>query len=273
VGGRVLIIEDTPHNLQLMTYLLQAHGHSVVGAETAEDGLELARRDRPDLVVMDLQLTGIDGYQALQRFRRDPTLATVPVVAVTALAMVGDREQVMAAGFDGYMTKPIDPEIFASGMDDHLPAGLRGRTPAPSESGEPTLTPPTDDLRSRDRAKILAVDDLPTNLTLLRSILEPSGFRVIAASDIDTAIRAARAELPDLVLCDVHIGAESGTELLTRLRAEPALAPVRFAFLTATADPLDPVFQRERAHVIRRPLEPEQLLAEVEALIETSPKS
>jgi CheY-like chemotaxis protein len=130
-GARILMIEDTPHNLELMTYLLEASGHTVIPAMTGQRGLALARLERPDLIVLDVQLPDIDGYQVLARLRADRELPVPPVVAVTAYAMVGDRDTALAAGFDGYLSKPIDPVSFARDIDARLPSSLRGHAATP----------------------------------------------------------------------------------------------------------------------------------------------
>ena len=109
---RVLIIEDNPTNLELMRYLLQAHGHAVTAAAGGEQGLRLAHDAPPDVIVCDVQMPGLDGFGVLTALRADERLKATPVVAVTASAMVGDRETVLAAGFDGYISKPIVPETF-----------------------------------------------------------------------------------------------------------------------------------------------------------------
>jgi two-component system cell cycle response regulator len=118
--ARVLVIEDHPANRDLMVYLLTAFGHSALAAANGLHGLEAARRQAPDLIVCDLQLPDIDGYQVIQQVRADPVLRATPVVAVTAYAMLGDREGALAAGFDGYITKPIEPEIFVGQLERFL---------------------------------------------------------------------------------------------------------------------------------------------------------
>jgi CheY-like chemotaxis protein len=120
VAARVLVIEDNLTNLELMGYLLRAFGHEVLTAHDGEEGLEVARRERPALIVCDVQLPGLSGYEVADRLKRDPALRAVPLVAVTALAMVGDRDKVLAAGFDGYIAKPIAPETFASQVEAFL---------------------------------------------------------------------------------------------------------------------------------------------------------
>jgi CheY-like chemotaxis protein len=104
----VLIVEDNPRNLKLVRDVLTHVGYRTLEAGTAEEGLTLARAERPDLVLMDVQLPGMDGVEALGRLRADPATAAIRVVAVTAFAMKDDRERFLAAGFDGYLEKPLD---------------------------------------------------------------------------------------------------------------------------------------------------------------------
>jgi two-component system, cell cycle response regulator DivK len=103
----ILIVEDNPRNLKLVQAVLEHAGFATLAAGRAEEGLELAHAHRPELVLMDVQLPGMDGVEALGRLRADPATATVPVVAVTAFAMEADRARLLAAGFDGYIEKPI----------------------------------------------------------------------------------------------------------------------------------------------------------------------
>jgi two-component system, cell cycle response regulator len=279
VGALILLVEDTPHNLELMRYLLEAHGHRTLAADTGEQALALASRHCPDLVVMDLQLAGdLDGYQTLDRMRAAatrPGSAAVPVVAVTALAMVGDRAQALAAGFDGYLTKPLDPQTFVRDIDGYLPDGRRGRSPVePRGTGVNDLGAPTGPARARSAARVrgtganvLVVDDSPMNLLLFRSALEGYGYRVTTASDVEEAVRVVRQQAPDLVLCDVHIRGHRGPELLGRLRSVPEGAGVPFAFVTLPAEPLDPGPFGQRVEIIQRPIEPARLVERVEALL------
>jgi two-component system, cell cycle response regulator DivK len=108
----ILIIEDHEKNRKLARDVLQAKGYRTVEAETAEDGLRLARELRPALVLMDIQLPGMDGIEAFRRLRGDPATRSIPVLAVTASAMTHSRQQILAAGFDGYQSKPINVREF-----------------------------------------------------------------------------------------------------------------------------------------------------------------
>lgn len=120
--ARALLIEDHPANLQLMAYLLKAFGHTWVAETDGESGARAAERGEFDIVLCDLHLPVLDGYAVLKRIKARAGGRAVPVVAVTAFAMAGDRERVLAAGFDGYIPKPIEPETFVSQVEAFLPA-------------------------------------------------------------------------------------------------------------------------------------------------------
>ena len=110
--AKVLIIEDNATNLVLAIFLLESVGHTVISATDAETGLSLARAQRPDLILMDIQLPGMDGLQATGLLKQDEATRGIPVVALTALAMKGDEERIRAAGCDGYIAKPMRYQEF-----------------------------------------------------------------------------------------------------------------------------------------------------------------
>ena len=113
----ILIIEDNEKNRKLVRDVLQHRGYRTLEAETGEDGVRLAREHHPALVLMDIQLPGIDGITALGQLRGDAETRAIPVIAVTASAMTHDRQKIMAAGFDGYQTKPINVREFLAAVD------------------------------------------------------------------------------------------------------------------------------------------------------------
>ena len=119
----ILIIEDNEKNMKLARDLLQYHGFAVAGADNAEDGLALARAQTPRLILMDIQLPGMDGVTALGQLRGDPSTSGIPVVAMTASVMKEDRERFDKAGFDGFITKPIDVRAFPQQVRDHIARG------------------------------------------------------------------------------------------------------------------------------------------------------
>ena len=110
--ARVLAVEDNPTNMTLAVFLLQSAGHTVLSATDAEAGLTLARDEQPNLILMDIQLPGMDGLEATGLLKRDDATRAIPVIALTALAMKGDEERSRAAGCDGYIAKPIRYQDF-----------------------------------------------------------------------------------------------------------------------------------------------------------------
>ncbi|HEX5691005.1 MAG TPA: response regulator, partial [Roseiflexaceae bacterium] len=191
--ARILVIEDNPANLDLMTYLLRAFGHTPESAADGADGIAAARSAIPDLIICDIQLPGLDGFAVARTLKAEPSLRNIPLVAVTALAMVGDRDQILAAGFDGYLAKPIAPEMFITQLEAFLP---------PEQRTVHTLPVATDDTRAPvavaqpSRATILVVDDRQVNRELMRTILEPSGYTVLLAPSVREALALARAHYP-----------------------------------------------------------------------------
>ena len=115
-GKKILIIEDNPLNLELATDLLEANGFIVSSAQTGEEGLRMARELLPDLVLMDFSLPGMDGLTATKNLKTDPATSHLSVVGLTANAMKGDAEAALAAGCDGYLTKPIDTRTFIAAV-------------------------------------------------------------------------------------------------------------------------------------------------------------
>jgi two-component system cell cycle response regulator DivK len=123
---RILLIEDNENNRYLVSFLLQAHGWEVVHAADGPRGLELAATLAPALILLDIQLPGMDGYSVARALKANAALAAIPVVAVTSYAMAPDRAKALAAGCDGYIEKPIDPETFVATVESHLAPGWRG---------------------------------------------------------------------------------------------------------------------------------------------------
>lgn len=116
---RILIVEDNEKNMKLFRDVLQATGYATLEATSGEDALALAQSENPALVLMDVQLPGMDGIEALGRLRQDERTASIPVLALTAQAMSGDRERFLEAGFDGYLSKPVDVAELIRTVKEH----------------------------------------------------------------------------------------------------------------------------------------------------------
>ena len=197
--ARILIIEDNPANVELMAFLLAAYGHTPVSAPDGARGVAAARAERPDLVACDVNLPGMNGFEVLAVLKAEPQLAGVPVLAVTALAMAGDREKVLAAGFDGYISKPIEPESFVAELEAFL-----APPPAAAEA-----------LREGERT-VLLVDDDPFMLAVLGEMLADEPYRVLSAASGEEALELLRREAVEVILCDQSMPGMSGTEMLSR---------------------------------------------------------
>lgn len=269
---RVLVIEDNDTNRTLMTYLLKAFGYGCIEANDGEMGVKMAKTERPHLIICDVHLPRLDGYGVIAQLKQDETTKSMPVVAVTALAMVGDRSRILASGFDGYVSKPISPETFVQEIEQFLPADLRSkqirRAPA-----QPAVTPTKSAQPLTPRATILVVDDVPANIDFARSTLEPSGYNLVSARGVQEALGLIERIRPDLILCDLHMYPTDGYEFLELIKTSPVLKEVPVAIISSTTtderERLD-CLRRGAARFIGRPIEPQALLAEVSSMLGAS---
>jgi CheY-like chemotaxis protein len=272
--ARILIIEDNPTNLDLMVYLLNAFGYVALTATDGERGVAAARSERPELIVCDVQLPKLDGYGVVAQLRDDPALSGLPIIAVTALAMVGDRSRILSAGFDGYISKPITPETFVRDVEKFLPAERRSQVD-PSVAVERREATAVAKSSQENGLTILVVDDTPANIEVARSTLVPSGYKVLTAANVNEALALSTQEKPDLVLCDLHMLPQSGNDLLDLAKMHPWLCQIPLVIISSTytreGERLE-CLERGAAHFIKRPIEPQALLAEIAATFAKSKK-
>lgn len=268
MSARILIIEDNPTNMELMAYLLTAFGYDITTASNGTAGLEAAAGNPPDLFICDLEMPGLSGFDVLKEIRARPATRQLPVIAVTASAMVGDRDKVLAAGFDGYISKPIDPETFVKEVE----AFLRSEKRAVSLPETPSSTEVAEQKQIPRGALVLVVDDSPVNLALIKSTLVPSGYRVVATESVEAAMKLSRHYAFDLILSDLHMAPESGLEFLRQAKASASLRCIPFLLLTSSRT--DPSDDMERLAIaggahrfLSRPIVPERLLDEVAACL------
>ncbi|HEY6337514.1 MAG TPA: response regulator [Candidatus Sulfotelmatobacter sp.] len=266
--ARILIIEDNPTNLQLVVYLLEAFGHQALGTQDGAEGIELARQQHPDLILIDIHMPKMDGYEVAGRLRDDAQCRLIPIIAVTALAMVGDREKLLASGFNGYISKPIDPESFPAKVQEFLQSPVAQKF-SPEASPDPPAEPasPAPD---NSHAVLLFVDNSATNLQLARSILIPQGYQVISAATVREGMGLARQNKPDLIVSDIHMPQQDGYDFIDLIRADPDLRKIPFVFLSSSIWS-DRERERARAHgaakLLTRPIESATLLGELEACL------
>jgi len=264
MAARILIIEDNPTNMELMAYLVTAFGYDVEVAPDGQTGVDLALHEPPDLIICDIEMPGLNGFDVLRTLRERSQTRNLAMIAVTAYAMVGDRERMLTAGFDGYLSKPIDPETFVKEIEAYLPE--RKRSALQPETHEVTVQKETTPQASSPL--ILVVDDSPVNLALIKSTLEPCGYRVVTANTVDGGLKLTRHYAFDLILSDLHMAPNTGLDFLALVRATETLNTIPFLLCTSSrTDPNDGLEQRAMqlgADVFfSRPIVPEQLLEHV----------
>lgn len=260
VPSRILVVEDSPDIRVLIRMLLEAAGHEVLTAPDGRAAIETARSERPDLVLMDLSLPILSGWEAARAIKDDPATSTIPVVAVTAHAMHGDRERAVAAGCDGFIAKPIDEETFEplvrSYLRPRVEESARAEVPSAPERGP-----------SREPGRILVVDDHEEVVALIKQDLESEGHEVVVARTLDDAFATAIGDRPfDLAIVDVMLGPDSGYDLTADLVSRSGeYLPV----LLVTAGEID----REKGYsagaddFIAKPLDATELIARARSLI------
>jgi two-component system cell cycle response regulator len=267
--ARVLVIEDNPASLDLMVYLLKAFGHTPLSARDGLEGIAAAARERPELILCDIQLPGADGVEVCRQLKQNPDLKKIPLVAVTAYAMVGDRERLLGEGFDGYLSKPINPQTFIADMSPYLLA----------TKVEPQVSAVTGTNRAPVKvngATVLVVDNSQANINLSRSILESFGYRIIAANGVDEAMTVLQTRRPDMILSDLHMPVKDGFDFIKLIKADEELRTIPFVLISSTV-----WGDKERvrglslgaARFIIRPLEPQALVDQIESCRNTKPKA
>lgn len=264
MNARILIVEDDGANRELLSSLLAAHGYAVLTAVDGATALETAQRHGPNLIMCAVPLSGRDAYEVARRLKAEADLGAVPLLAVFAPGLAGDQDTALAAGFNGFLCRPIDPAVLASMVAHFLTHPLSVGVESLSNPSTALLRPPV------GGARILVADNEPLQLSLLTSLLEPVGYHVLTARSPWEALALALRQTPDLVICDVQLGSESGLDLLTAVQAESTLRRVPFVIFTAT--PLNSHLCHEClalgvARYLLRPMAPASLLAEIEACL------
>ncbi len=255
----VLVIEDDPLNMKLMRGLLGLGGYRMLEADEAESGLQMAAKHRPDIILMDVNLPGLDGLSATRRLKADPDLAAIPVIALTGLAMEGDREKALEAGCMDHITKPIDTRRFLDGL---------GALLAPAPERPQAAAPPKDAVR-RHYSRILVVDDDPMNVKLVEGILKREGYESLKALDGEEALDKVQRERPDLILLDVMMPGIDGYQVTRQLKGDPATAAIPIIMITALNGTEDKVRGLECGadEFLTKPVNAAELLARTKSML------
>lgn len=241
---KILIVEDNPANMELASDLLEIAGYAVLPAITAEIGLEIARRQRPALILMDEGLPGMNGLEAVRILRDDETTCRIPIVMVTAHAMKGNRERALEAGCAGHITKPIDTRAFAAQIAEYLdqaPPDVAASPPPPRRApvADDARAPASPALASSEiRPCILIVDDEQPNRELLEGLVESFGYDSLCAASGAEALELLSPAV-DLVLLDVMMPDMDGFEVARRIRQGSVGSRLPIVMATALTEKAD----------------------------------
>lgn len=272
--GRILIIEDNHENLNLMSYLLSKSGYEVVSAMDGEDGLSKAATETPDLIICDIQIPKIDGLEVIKRLKSSTSLSKIPVIAITAYAMVGDRERILQTGCNDYISKPIQPEIFVSQIEAKLPTqkiinSLNNVLSSKGIGDNHVLE------ESAYRGTVLIVDDSPADLYLSEMLIRSIQLRPVLAHNIFKAIELIDIEKPNLILSDYHLNENTALDLIAAVKNKCGFMTIPFIVISSSLTQNKRQALRETKEIediITRPIEPELFLSIIEsAWLKTQP--
>jgi two-component system cell cycle response regulator len=245
-GARILVVDDEPQNLELIEAILQAADYEVFLASGGEEALALAHEKRPDLIILDLMMAGLSGFEVCARVKMDPQTGGTPVLFVTALNQIADKERALAVGGDDFLTKPVQyAELLARveallkvrhlnrdldralaylhelELARHAPRAERGTEASGALIGAPV---------------VLVVDDEPLVRQMFCDILHGAGYVTHSAEDGPHAVEIARQERIDVVLLDIMMPGMSGLEVLAKLGELTPNSPVIIVTATPTSD-------------------------------------
>ena len=263
--ARILIIEDDANNLDVARRIVGGAGHEAITATDGVMGVDVARRERPDAILVDLLLPKLDGWSVTRTIRQEPWAKEIPIIAVSALAMQADRERARDAGCNDFVTKPYAPAELRAVLNRYLPPGA---PPKPASTPPPEMPAPS--VHPSERlGKVLVVDDEPANVELIVRRLSGNGYETLTAGNGHDAIAAATNEQPDLILMDVMMPGLDGWQATRLLRGDPKTAHIPVVFVTARDSPEDVAqgFDSGGIMYVNKPVEPVELFARVRQAI------
>ena len=258
--ARILIIEDEANNLDVARRIVRGAGHEALTATDGLAGLEMARREHPDAILVDLLLPKLDGWSVTRAIREEPWAAEIPIVAVSALAMQADRERAREAGCNDFVTKPYAPAELRAVLNRYFVDGS-----APKVATRPAELPASGIAPSERLGKVLVVDDEPANVELIVRRLSGNGYETLTANNGHDAIAVATKEQPDLILMDIMMPGLDGWQATKLLKGDPKTANIPVVFVTARDRPEDVAagFEAGGMMYVNKPVEPVELFARV----------
>lgn len=254
---KILVVEDEPKNMKLIRDLLSFSGYTVLEAANGQLGVDAALKEKPDLILMDVQMPVMDGMAATRMLKSNDALNKVPVVALTAYAMKEDRQRFFGVGFDGYIPKPIDTRAFLDTIQAFLSYDPLGSAEAQEEKKEV------------HRWKILLVDDDPKSLRFYEAILGDKNYDLFKAVSGREALDITATRLPDLILLDIILPDIDGLEVTRRIRKETATKNIPIILVTSLDDSETKASGIESGaeELLSKPVRPVELAARVNSMI------
>ncbi len=254
-NNTILVIEDNQLNMKLVRGLLSIGKYQVLEAVDAEIGIRMAKEQKPDLILMDIQLPGMDGLTATRIMKSDPELNGIPVIALTSFAMQGDEEKALETGCDCYISKPIDTKAFLKTINRFF-----NKTESINESRKETVC----------NAKILIVDDEPINVKLLAAKLAREKFETFKAYGGKESLEKAVSVCPDLILLDIMMPDMNGYEVTRRIKSNPEISHIPIILLTALSGSEDKIKGLEAGaeEFLTKPVNTVELLARINSMLQ-----
>ena len=261
---RILVVDDVSENLHILVGILR-NDFAIIVATNGPKALELAARQPvPDLILLDIRMPGMDGYEVLHRLKSDPVTADIPVIFVTALAETADEAVGLRLGAADYVTKPINPELLLLRVNNQLELRRHRRRSAVGLGAEALLR--------QDKPALLLVDDIPENLHGLATALQDE-YRIMVAPNGSRAVELATGSSPpDLVLLDIIMPEMDGYEVCRRIKSSPVGSRIPVIFVTVVDSVVDKVqgFSIGAADYITKPFDIDEVRARVRTHLDLS---
>jgi len=253
---KILVVEDNPTNMKLIRGLLGIGKYEIVEAMDATTGIQLAKEHKPDLILMDIQLPGMDGLTATRELKKDPAFQDIPVVAITAHAMQGDDTKALEAGCAGYISKPVDTRTFLEKISGFLQQKIDSHS-NPVRSA------------SVYKKRILIVDDEPVNIKVLEAKLPAKEYEVIRAFSGKEALEKVADTAPEVILLDIMMPEMDGYEVTKTLKTDPKTSHIPIIIVTALTETKDKLKALDAGaeEFISKPVNTTELIARIKSML------